>query len=346
VVTRCIAPILIQHSLRSVILFVLVFTFTVLSPAQEEPTFRTQSNVVLVPALVRSKSGSIIYGLKTDDFIVEDDGIPQTVHLDEAAETEPISLVVAVQVGRRADFELPRMRGLRTMLDPVFQQEGSKVALLTFDSKVHLLETFSGDDTTIASDLGNLQPGDRGAAVLDAISDAVKLLDGVPQNRKRVLLLISETRDHGSQSVTIGDVIEAIGNSNTVVYALAFSPSKSNVLDTLRGNNNWDLHPEQTEMHPKPDLLAPFVLAAQAMRKNAAKAIAVQSGGEYEMFSSGKGFDAQMTNFSNHLHSRYLLSFQPSKPHRGLHSLNVKLNGPRDATVLARTSYWAEEQRR
>jgi len=33
---------------------------------------------------------------------------------------------------------------------------------------------------------------------------------------------------------------------------------------------------------------APFVLAAQAMRKNTAEAIAAQSGGEYVMFSSGR----------------------------------------------------------
>ena len=337
---------LIDQWPRSVFIIVLVFTFSVLAPAQEEPTFRTQSNVVLVPTLVRNKSGSIIYDLKVDDFVIEDDGVPQTVRLDEAAEAEPISLVVAVQVGRRADFELPRMRGLSTMLDPVFEQSGTEVALLTFDSGVHPLETFTSDDATLAHDLGNLHPGDHGATVLDAINHAVRMLDGVPKNRKRMLLLISETRDHGSQSATIDDVIKAIGNSNVVVYTLAFSPSKSNVLDTLRGNNNWDLHPEQTEMHPNPDLLAPFVLAAQAMRINTAKAVATQSGGEYEMFSSGKGFDAQMTNFSNHLHNRYLLSFEPSKPHPGLHKLSVKIKEPRDATVLARTSYWAVGQQR
>lgn len=118
------------------------------------------------------------------------------------------------------------------------------------------------------------------------------------------------------------------------------------MLDTLRGNNNPDLHPEQSEMHSRPDLLAPFVLAAQAMRKNTAKAISAQSGGEYEMFSSAKGFDWQMTNFSNHLRSRYLLSFQPSRPHPGLHTLSVTVNEPRDATVLARSSYWAVGQQR
>ena len=319
-----------------------VVAFGVAAAAQEEPTFRTQSNVVLVPALVRDKLGRIVYGLNSGDFVVEDDGVPQTVHQDEAAESEAVSLVIAVQVGRRADFELPRMHGLGAMLDPVLAQPGSKVALLAFDSHVHPIQDFTSDEGAITHDLAGLQPGDSGAAVLDAINDAVKLLDGVPKNRKRVLLLISETRDHGSHSATIDDVIKAIGNSNTVVYTLAFSPSKSNVLDTLRGNNNPDLHPEQTEVHEGPDLLAPFVLAAQAMRKNTAKAIAAQSGGEFEMFASAKGFDAQMNNFSNHLHSRYLLSFQPSKPHPGLHQLTVKVKEPGDATVLARTSYWAQ----
>jgi hypothetical protein len=51
-----------------------------------------------------------------------------------------------------------------------------------------------------------------------------------------------------------------------------------------------------------------------------------------------------MNNFSNHLHSRYMLSFQPSKPHPGLHQLTVKVKTPGGATVLARANYWAVEQ--
>jgi len=138
-------------------------------------------------------------------------------------------------------------------------------------------------------------------------------------------------------------VIKAIGDSNVVVYTLAFSPAKSNVLDTLKGANNPDLHPEQTEVHEGPDVMALVELTINAMRKNTAKAIAFQSGGEYQMFASAKGFDARMNNFANHLHSRYLLSFQPSRPRPGLHQLTVRLKQPGSATVLARTSYWAKE---
>lgn len=49
-----------------------------------------------------------------------------------------------------------------------------------------------------------------------------------------------------------------------------------------------------------------------------------------------------MNDFTNHLHSHYLLSFAPSDPHPGLHQVRVRLKDPSQGTVLARGSYWAE----
>jgi VWFA-related protein len=310
--------------------------------AQEEPTFRTQSNVVLVPALVRDQAGNIVYGLQASDFVVEDDGVAQSIRLDEAAEDNPVSLVVAVQCGRRANFELPRMKGLASMLQAVMDQPGSKIALVSFDSHVYGRVNFTSNHDEIKQSLRNLQPGDDGSAILDAVNYSVKLLETVPKDHKRVLLLISETRDHGSKTAKIEDVIRDVGDSNIVVYTLAFAPWKSNMLDTLKGANNPDLHPEQTEVHEDPDLLAPIVMAVEAMRKNTPRAIAAQSGGEFQMFLSAKTFDARLNDFSNHLHSRYLLSFQPARPKSGLHQLTVALKQPGNDSVLARTSYWAQ----
>jgi hypothetical protein len=47
-----------------------------------------------------------------------------------------------------------------------------------------------------------------------------------------------------------------------------------------------------------------------------------------------------MIDFTNHLHSRYLLSFQPKSPEPGLHRIAVRLVSPQGNTVLARESYW------
>jgi hypothetical protein len=242
-------------------------------------------------------------------------------------------VVVAIQRGRRANYEFPRIRGLSAMLDPIIEVGRGRVAVVEFDSQVQLVQDFSSNPDRIAENLKGLQAGDGGAAILDAVDYSVKLLEKAPKERLRLLLLISETRDHGSQA-KVEDVVAEIGQSNTAVYALAFSPSRSNVLDTMRGNN-------KNEMHPLPDLMAPLIMAAEAMKKNTPQAVASMTGGEYELFATEKHFEARMVDFTNHLHSRYLLSIEPKSPHAGLHQLRVRLRVAGDRVVLARGSYWA-----
>jgi VWFA-related protein len=315
------------------------------APAQDTPaqdtqaqdTIHTQSNVVIVPALVKNAKGEAVYGLGAKDFVVEDDGVEQPVRLDEAAEGSAMSLVIAIQRGRRANYEFPRIRGLSAMVDPIMETGLGRVAIVEFDSQAELVQDFTSSSEKTAETLKQLQPGDGGAAILDAVDYSVKLLEKAPRERQRVLLLISETRDHGSHEAKVDDVVAEIGQSNTAVYALAFSPSRSNVLDTMRGNN-------MAEMHPSPDLLAPFILAVEAMKKNIPGTVAAMNGGEYELFATKTNFEARMIDFTNHLHSRYLLSIEPKNPHAGLHQIRVRLRDPGDRTVLARSRYWVAAQ--
>jgi VWFA-related protein len=291
--------------------------------------------VVLVPTLVKGQQGGIVYGLLAKDFIVEDDGVEQPLHLDETPEGQPISLVVAIQKGRRAYAEFPRMQGLKTMLGPLFALGTARVAMVEFDSQVELTRNFTKDESLVSDDLTNLQPGDEGAKILDAINYSVSLLKKEPERRQRVMLLISETRDHGSKG-KIDDTVAAIGQSNAVMYALAFSPALSNILDTGRGTN-------KNEEHPTVDILDLAYRTAQAMRKNVPSTIASMTGGEYELFATRKKFEVRMNDFTNHLHSRYLLSFAPKSPRPGLHQIRVRVKNAENTAVLARSTYWAEK---
>jgi len=313
---------------------VLLFSLIAVSFGQET-TLRSRSNLVLVPALVKDQQGGIVFGLQTNDFIIEDDGVEQPVRVDEAPEGQPVSLVLAIQRGRRAAYEFPRMQGLRSMLSPLFVSGTCRIAIVEFDSHVDLARNFTGDEALVDADLTNLQPGDDGAAILDAITYSIKLLSEQPENQLRALLLISETRDHGSR-VKVDDAVAAVGQANATLYALAFSPALSNILDTGRGVN-------QSEMHPGVNVLDLAYRAAQAMRKNVPSTVTSMTGGEYELFTTRKNFEVRMNHFSNHLHSRYLLSFAPKDPHPGLHQLRVRLKDGKNGTVLARTTYWAED---
>ena len=310
------------------------------SPAQETQTFPAESNLVRVPTLVRDASGAVVFGLHTADFIVEDDGVQQAVHLDEAAESEPVSLIIAVQCGRRAAREFGRMGGLSSMLDPILSNPENEAAVLFFDSKLNLVQDFTSDGDQVEAHLKKIPAGDSGAAIMDAVAYSSRLLGRRPEATKRVLLLISETRDHGSKFTKLETALSVIDQNDVSVFALTFSPYISQQLDDLRGSN-------KDEWTPMIDIRAKLVDLRQAMRKNVPRTLANITGGEYELFTTRNGFENHLVDFSNHLHNRYELSFEPKKPHPGLHQVRVRLrDNSMSYTLLYRTTYFVDTAER
>src|SRR5665213_4160553 len=80
-------------------------------------TITVQSNLVLVPTLVQDAKGGVLYGLKANQFVVKDNGIVQTIHVEDAAEASALSLVVLVQCSRSADEQGANLQGLPTMVE-------------------------------------------------------------------------------------------------------------------------------------------------------------------------------------------------------------------------------------
>src|SRR5690349_2632047 len=107
----------------------------ILPAGAQQESFSSRANLVPVPTLVRDATGNAVYGLHADDFLIEDDHTEQLVHVDEPLQPDPISMVIALQCGRRAKREFGRVRGLPAMLDPVLSDPRNEAALLLFDNK-------------------------------------------------------------------------------------------------------------------------------------------------------------------------------------------------------------------
>jgi hypothetical protein len=82
-------------------------------------------------------------------------------------------------------------------------------------------------------------------------------------------------------------------------------------------------------------------MAVNAMKKNVAKQIALMSGGEYDPFTGDKGFESRVAEAAKHARNRYLLSFHPTDPTPGLHTLRVRTAQDYGARIVARANYWA-----
>ncbi len=299
----------------------------------DSPTLRITTNEVLVPTLVEKRGGGIVYGLKGEDFVVTDNGVPQKVHVQEEMDTAPVALVVAVEQGGVSVLEFDKVAKLGPLLDMFLSDPRSEAALVGFDSEAHLVRDFghSGEDLNQA--LKTMQPGDGGDAILDTISYAVDLLHTQPKEFRRVLLLISEERDHGSKHAKPAQVIKKIGESDVLVMTVSFSPIQAEFAHDIKDSG------EDRTMN----MVSALVALVQAFRKNVTKEIAQMSGGEYTTFASDKKFESRVLEEAKHARNRYLLTFRPSNPTPGLHTLSVRLAQDYGAHIVARANYWVEE---
>ena len=335
----------------------------------ENYKFTTHSNLVYLPTRVQSKKGETIYGIQPEQFIVEDNGVRQSVQVDEDPDSWGVSLVVAVQCSRSAPLEFKKLKGLGAMIDGIVGDAPHEVAVLTYGERPYVLDDFSGSPEADPLALSRIKDcGDFHAASIDAVYYAINMLRRRQSHYRRAILLIGETRDHGSRS-KLQDVVAELGVTDTVIYSVAFSPSRDEIIEDLRyddkppqaavstpppspshqpppaeANSSPPPVPEPVYTEHPPLLVLPpeLQLVVNALRRNAASDLASLSGGEYVNFTTQRGFEASLQRISNQIHDYYVLSFKPtSAPALSLHSLRVRVANYPDAVIQTRRTYWS-----
>lgn len=294
-------------------------------------TLRVTSNEVLVPTLVeKPHGGGIIYGLKPADFVVEDNGVPQKIRVQEEMDTAPVALVIALEEGRAGALEFEKLEKFGPLLEVFLSDPRSQAALVGFDSKPRLIRDYTHSEEDLAQGLHTLEQGDGGAAILDTISYGVDLLETQPKEYRRVLLLISEERDHGSKHTKPVQLVSKIGRSDVLVLSVSYSPSKAELAHDIKDNG------EDRTLN----MVSTLVMAVQAFKKNVAKQVAIMSGGEYTTFVGDRHFEQRVLEAAKEVRNRYLITFSPSDPTPGLHTIRVHTTEDYGARIVARANYW------
>jgi VWFA-related protein len=345
------------------------------TPASQTPTptLSANSTLVLVPALVRTKAGELVFTLKADDFTLTDDGVPQKLTLEQDTGGEPLALVVDIEGGGAAVRELNKVAALAPMIESVIGDVPHLVAVVGFDSSPVLVQDFTPDIGLAAHGIQALisdDNGDNGAAVLDSLGFSVDLLRKQPPEYRRAILLVSESNDHGS-TLKLDEALRAISDTNTAIYSFGFSSGRDELKhesakalgDSTPGpahgcmsrdpnDPNVDLNKSvAAQAYNCLGLLAPplriaraaAIAAFEGLQRNVPETVAHLTGGEYYKLTSEKNLERDLHTISNHLPNRYVLSFQPQAPHLGLHAIVLRVPNYAKLEVTARSSYWVDE---
>ena len=210
-------------------------------------TIAVDVKVVTLPVTVREKHGKIVRDLTKDDFTLQEDGRPQTIHYFSKEANLPLTLGLLVDTSRSQTNVLDAERNAsRGFLDQMLVQEKDKAFLIHFDREVELLQDLTSSREKLQAALELLKtPSDRdrsndpndsgdsrsgsgshhggGTQLYDAVFLASNELMKKQQGRK-ALVVLSDGVDRGSKT-SLESAIESAQRADTVVYSIYFADS-------------------------------------------------------------------------------------------------------------------------
>jgi len=298
--------------------------------AQDRP-FRTEIRVVQVPVTVSNEKGAHVEGLKPADFKVFDDGHPRQIALDTfGTGFAPISLAIAVQTSGLSKPAVAKIRRIGSLIVPLVIGRRGEAAILTFSDDIQWRLDFTGDSQAIQKTIRGIPTGESNQAhLLDAVVDVA---DAMKERKgRRVLLLISESRDRGSR-VKLEDAIRAVEREGVEVFAATYSAQAT----------AWTARPEDLPPPTGTNYFAVFTEMARMGKTNHTIALTQATGGAQYPFLHEQTIEKAIETLGVDVHAQYILSFPQPAGAEGMHEITVSLPNRADVRIRSRQAYWAE----
>jgi len=345
-------------------LFLPLLASLLLAQESSDQVFRTGVNVVVAPTVVMTKEGDFVSGLQPKDFELVDNGKPQDIKVDVTY--VPISMVVAIQANSEAEPVLDQIKKIGPLFRGLVAGDQGEVALLAFDHRVQTLQDFTSDTEKLEIALQKLRPGSMSSRMTDAVVAASRMLRSRPKDRRRVLLLISETRDVGSEA-KIREALTDLQFDNVVVYSVNMSrlvntllskpqPPRPSAIPVTAQPLPAGVPPTPSnaeQVYGIPGRNAGNVIPAIVEIFRQVKAIFVDNpievytkftGGKETAFVKQKDLERAIADIGNELHSEYLISYVPNnREEGGFHEIQVTVDRP-GVKIRTRPGYWVASQ--
>ncbi len=217
------------------------------SPAGAEAALKIDTNLVVLDAQVLDKkTGTPLQGLKTEDFVLYEDGVRQKIEYFSVDQL-PLSILLLLDVSpsTRPFIEKIQAGALQTLerLKP-----DDEVAVMYYAGKAKLALDFTRDRKAIveaidtAGEKGNPNaPGGLGTALKQGLAAAAETMTRLPQSRnRRVIFAITDDFSHPF-GPSGKETAQMLFESGTVVCGLIvrnlagkLSAATPNVLDGLK----------------------------------------------------------------------------------------------------------------
>lgn len=320
-------------------------------PAGEGFSFRTGVDLINVTVTVTDARGRFVSDLQADDFVLFEDGRPQTLQQFDA-ERVPVSLGIALDTSgsmlgeKIAAAESALNRFLFDLLGP-----DDEVFLYRFDGRPALVHGWTSDRRALARALGSVKPS-GGTAIYDTVAEAIPLAQRGTR-RKKALVIISDGNDTSSHTRPT-DLSRLIRETEVLVYAIGIDASLEGDYHRAMPSGPPKAVPVPSPFPGKAPATQPAPRPARPSTRQAStssidrvnpdalRAITDESGGRTEIIVSPGDLAPATAGIADELSRQYFLGYNSSSPRDGRwHTIDVQLKDPRGRTVRARRGFVA-----
>ena len=298
--------------------------------AAQEPTIRTTVPLVVAPTTVTGVAGKHIHGLTATDFLLFDNGKQREIQADVSY--LPISLVIAIQTSGVSGPALAKIRKIGSMVGPLLVGDSGDAAILTYGDEVRLLRDFTSDETKLSAAMIRLRPRGTNGVAIDAVAEGVRMLERKEDGRRRVMLLIGESRDRSSKA-KVEEVSSRAQLANVTIYTLSYSAMLTSLTERAPTPS--------TASSANVDILGMIREPARLAKQNIAELFPKLTGGLTLSFVKGSGLETAVEKIGEEIHNQYLLTFTPDRDtERTFHQIVVRVKNFPNAAVRSRPGYW------
>lgn len=293
--------------------------------------FLEEIDEVTVPLTVRGPKGVYIHDMIKEDFAIYDNDVQQEI-VGFDVSFLPISMVVCVQTSDRVEGILGDIRKTAYLFTELVLGEFGEAAVLTFDSRIKLLEDFTNDTQKIDKALQNMRIGTSAVALADAMYSAIRLLLKRPQNHRKIIVVISESQNNGSR-IGLGESLRTAQLYNITIYPVRLStlsarlrrkpeqrpsniPAGVVVRPTMPGTPNTPTAQQQSTYSITPNMIPIIIDLVRGVKNlifdNPLEVLAHGTGGRDFSPRTTRGVQEAIISIGEDIRSQYRLSYRPN----------------------------------
>ena len=327
---------------------------------QQKRAIRARVNVVTTPVtVVDPRTGEMVLDLTKENFRVYDNGAEQKIdHFDLGG--DPLSIVLVAETSSHVQAMLPAIRKSGIVFTETVMGQTAEAAVLGYDDTVDLLQSFTTDVDTVQSTIERLPVGSSGMLLYDAMARGIELLEQRPAVRRRILVVVGEAQDSGSEN-KLGHVLRRAQLANVTIYSIGLSTTAADLRQPAGQYQPPQLGPPGTFPVPTPngmpatpeleqqvqgnmDLMALVVWLVKtgknAIGSNSLDIASKATGGLHVNTMRDRSIEKAMDEVGGELHAQYTLGYRPpgDEP-SGYHEIKVTVDKP-GVDVRTRPGYY------